>query len=410
MDRSDNRICKDMANSDEITIDDIKAYLDKLILLECKIGHQIKYPSLDPFDFESNDIISIQNATKKIAQFIGLTNYLFIVGGKNQKQNTAGNIELDQQKVVFIEIAPQHSLFPDSVLTILSHEVTHKYMEINDLYQKNRTNSEKLEIDEEIFTDITAIYLGLGKLMVNGSQFETQDGSTKTIHSIGYISQFKMLFVYRLICAMRNIPHYDYERGLTDASLEKLRVIERTYSEYFNSDYHNIEKKEELRKKYLAKIRTAQTELSMINKYHLFFEKVFLNSIEKYLKKSHIELKQSFNESQSLKGISQFNPCLNFLNSIKCLWETDYGLSHYSKETEREIKIYKKISKLINENNDPPYELFNVVKCWNCGTRMKLPQDKKYLIAICPNCKYEFVVDTSIEGISEKGIFSKIFR
>jgi len=60
-----------MENSNDITINDIRLFLDRLILLECKIGHQKIYPSLDPFDFESNDIISIQNATKKIAQFIG---------------------------------------------------------------------------------------------------------------------------------------------------------------------------------------------------------------------------------------------------------------------------------------------------------------------------------------------------
>jgi len=396
-----------MEESNDIKNSDIKSFIDKLLFLESKIGYKNTCSFLEPFNFEPMNTISLQSAAKTIADFIGLSNFTFVIGKTKQTKNTAGHIDLDNEKFVFIEIEPKQFLFPNAVLSILSHELTHKYMQVNGLYKKN------IDLDEEIFTDITAIYLGLGKLMVNGARIETLDGSQKTVHTIGYISRMKMLFVYRLVCSMRKTHRGDFEKGLNWDGIQKLKYLESSFPEYLNEDFYTNEKKKELRKFYMKKIRDTQTELSMINKYNLYVEKLFLNSTENFLKSAHSDLNQSLIESQLLAQTNQLNPHYDFLNTINCFWKANSNFSEINQESKKYSQCYRNILKTIQSSDltdNPESELFRVVSCWKCGTLMRLPKDNKYVVAICPKCNYEFVVDTTIEGLIKRGFLSKIFK
>jgi hypothetical protein len=65
-------------------------YLSKIIMLEKKIGAKTSYNILEPFPINSRDILSIQNAGKRIANFIGLEDKTFIIATAKQKENVGG--------------------------------------------------------------------------------------------------------------------------------------------------------------------------------------------------------------------------------------------------------------------------------------------------------------------------------
>ena len=51
----------------------------------------------------------------------------------------------------------------------------------------------------------------------------------------------------------------------------------------------------------------------------------------------------------------------------------------------------KKDSKVMPE---PSSDIFNIMTCPNCKTKLRIPEDKNNLPIKCPNCKYQFIVDT----------------
>ncbi|MBQ6846011.1 MAG: hypothetical protein IJO61_02665, partial [Oscillospiraceae bacterium] len=83
------------------------------------------------------------------------------------------------------------------VVAILCHEISHLYMELMDIKYKDLKQNEEA-------TDVTAILLGFGKIMIKGyvecSREESTGFNTSIIHKskIGYISSRDCKIVYRL--------------------------------------------------------------------------------------------------------------------------------------------------------------------------------------------------------------------
>jgi hypothetical protein len=107
-------------------------YLSKLILLEKRIGENTNYQILEPFSIGVVDIVSIQNAAKIIVNFIGLNELSFIVLITKQDEKSAGHIDFSHsgEKEIVVEISNKITCIEASVLAALSHEITHKYMQI----------------------------------------------------------------------------------------------------------------------------------------------------------------------------------------------------------------------------------------------------------------------------------------
>lgn len=90
------------------------------------------------------------------------------------------------------------------VAAILCHEISHLYMEIMNIVYADKSKNEEA-------TDVIAIMLGFGKIMIDGyyeHQYEEELGIGLTkIHKskIGYISSTDCKIIYALVKELRNI-------------------------------------------------------------------------------------------------------------------------------------------------------------------------------------------------------------
>jgi hypothetical protein len=114
----------------------VSDYIDKLALLERAVGHKVSYRVLEPFrlrGFESADrFLEIQSAAKLIGEFVGLGQLTFLIESALLGENTSGRIELgSSSREVFIQISADLFSFPEAILATLSHEISHKYLEVN---------------------------------------------------------------------------------------------------------------------------------------------------------------------------------------------------------------------------------------------------------------------------------------
>jgi len=403
----------------------IEDYIEKIILLEKRVGEKTGYQLFEPFSLNPGNVIEIQAAARGIAEFIGLHDFTFIIAPVKQEEHVGGHVELRYgEKEVFVEVSDDTLRFESSLLATLAHEITHKYLHVNGVYYGYDI------YENEILTDIATVFLGLGKLMLNGCECQDVyekyviEGKAKVAETlkVGYLNRSQFAFVYRFVCAMRRIPSSDYERGLSSDSIKALRECERRYGYYFDNRFHEADVRERLVECLRSAISDTQLNLAIIDKNLLYFQKACIKTVESFLEKTHKRIHELIVELQNIAD-DEYDPCLRYINAIQLDQKIEKLVSEV-KEYSSEVNKYKnrvaKLAGLVQKFGDPfpkpSSGMFTIVTCRNDGTKLELPADKDRLVAKCPRCQYRFIADTSTKlndnknGSLLKRIFRVLFR
>jgi len=226
----------------EVSVDD---YIAKLVLLEKAVGHKAHYRIMEPFSLAlengSDKYVEIQVAAKRIASFVGFTGLTFLIEPKKPGANACGSIELRAgSPEVFVQLSPDLFGFPEAILATLSHEISHKFLHVNRLSWGDSGGN---GYQNEVLTDITAIFLGLGKLMLNGRYSETVvtagPNTAKYVQEIGYLNGDQLAFVYLLVCQMRRLERDDFMSGLNSFCVHRVADISSRFRRYFRPELHD---------------------------------------------------------------------------------------------------------------------------------------------------------------------------
>jgi hypothetical protein len=340
----------------------IADYLNKMILLEDRLGQKVGYKPLEPFcvpGTQLGDFLELQAAAKKIAEFVGLGNFTFVISKAKQKEKVAGQIELNYSgNDVFVEISSELIKFEDAVVATLAHEITHKYMQIHCV-----TASPGLanEYDNEVLTDITAVFLGLGKLMLNGAEEEKAheeerfDGThhiTET-QRCGYLSLQQLAFVYRLVCAMRGISNREVLSNLSQQAESAVLWCETNYGHYFRKEYGADKFTNNILNRTTEKTQKAVKELDSAEELLRLIQEICVDKAEIPLQANRDRILAMQNELRPFKPEDIYDPALRYLKSIQLKERSEQILSEIhtlslatSKTSNNLKKVWKKVKKL----------------------------------------------------------------
>ncbi|MGD2094112.1 MAG: hypothetical protein PVH77_03795 [Phycisphaerales bacterium] len=304
----------------------INDYIDKITFLEKQLGAYVGYKPMEPFWVSGKgfmDSLRLQGAAKEIADFLGLSQYTFLITATKQKLDTAGNIELKYSgNDVFVEISEDVQGFEDAVIATLAHELTHKYMQVNGISLGTNTVQ---KYENEVLTDITTIFLGLGKFLLNGcnnertyTEYRGADKYevTKTM-KVGYLTQRQMAFVYRLVCSMRGISKEDMLSNLDLEAKDAVMGCEHYTEEYFNSDFKSENYRKKIADVASKQLSQLQNSLDEVEEEMNFVESMIRelsNGIQIIKGKIIIPLRS---ELEHITKSSSHDPCMKFLEGIK---------------------------------------------------------------------------------------------
>ncbi|HHY13444.1 MAG TPA: hypothetical protein GX526_02200 [Thermoanaerobacterales bacterium] len=301
---------------------DIYKHINKVVFLEKRIGHITNYSNLEPFRVDPEDILDIQKAAKKISQFVGLNKYIFIVTVAQLENNIAGHVNLKRgEREVFIEISRDITKSSQSVLATLAHEITHKYIHDRNLfYKKGLIHT----YENEIFTDITAVFLGLGKLMLNGCEMGNSkverraDGiyDVNTLTKVGYLKREELAFVYRLICSMRKVPRREMLNVLSRRALLAIKSTYKHDLDYFNEQFHERSYKDKLLGSLIADIKILKSQLEQINEDLEFIRTRYILKTEEHIKEKNARINTILRDLKCICEADTYDPCLLFLYTI----------------------------------------------------------------------------------------------
>ena len=172
---------------------------------------------MEPFSVDPKDALAVNEASKRLASHAGLRDLTFIVGIGRDGPETGGQVELTTgQDEVFIEVSKEAGAFGPSLVAVLAHEISHKVLFDRLIHQQG--DDERLY---ELLTDVTAVYLGFGKLLLNGYEYtSSKPGSAAGERSkrhvrLGYLRLDEVAFVHAMACCMRELRTQDWYLGLS---------------------------------------------------------------------------------------------------------------------------------------------------------------------------------------------------
>jgi hypothetical protein len=382
------------------------AFLSLVKVLEKSVGHKTGYGLLEPFPCTTLErgqpaVVPIQKAGKVISQHIGLADFTFIISVTAHDANVAGHIELAHDgDDVFVELSRDVCEYKDAVLATLCHELCHKFLHVNGI--KHGTD----RIEQEFLNDVAAVYLGLGKIMLNGcacesSQTRTEGNrTTTTTHTFktGYISRECFAFVYRLVCAMRGISSEMFLAGLSPAAREAVLKCEREYCDWFRPEYRVRENVAKLADDLNNAVVKCQDDAAVRHQIVRRVEKqleavrVRINEVHKPL----VEAQQKILEMAQPEP----NPHLSFIRCLEsresiaeCISRSEYQLQDLWLEGRQIEAVASSLPQVRHA------EASEIVECPSCGANLRVPENRKRLLVTCSSstCKYKFIVNTASE-------------
>ncbi|MFC2077482.1 hypothetical protein ACFLTM_01560 [Candidatus Bipolaricaulota bacterium] len=299
---------------------EIKAadYIRKLRMLEKRIGTTTQYRILKPFPCRPRDAVNLQEAAKRIAAFVGLERFTFIVAVARQKKKVGGHIELKGgQQDVFIEISSQASRSSEATLAVLAHEISHKVLHEHGV-SLGRGLLESYE--NEILTDITAVFMGLGKLVLNGAEArnETRNGAQRTIETIrtGYLSVPQLAFVYRLVCAMRGVRKKEMMSGVASQARSAIRACERLKSQFFDPRFRSEEYRRKLQLDLQSSANRLAEKLHQMRKQVSLARRNLINTSESFLAEAEQGLDALGKRMREISATEIYDPSYRFLDTL----------------------------------------------------------------------------------------------
>jgi hypothetical protein len=354
---------------------------EKILYLSDRLRDVQFYDNLEPWRIDTIDFIELQHSAKKIADFLGLTGLTFLISVSKQDKNTAGHIELENSNDVFIEIDSNTNYNDRTILAILSHEICHKYLQLQNIKLIGREN--------EILTDVAAIYLGLGKLILNGCNSNN--------NKVGYLERAQYVYLYKLICKSRRVP--------TDIMLRNLesQIVAEIESCEFNVtyDYYSNDDALQLVNKVIDDSFQSNHKTYAELKKHILIINNLMESLNIQYQDYHKRNFKKKNEWLALINKNYRNESTNFFKNLSVI----NMITEYWKNERKDnpIALVDFLNEFIYYLNKLAYNSLEttivkerrIIECPNCNHSMTFSKNIVAKIT-CKKCSYTFILDNSL--------------
>jgi len=381
-------------------------YIDKIIILENSSHRMRRYSLINPIDFDGSlDVIEIQKIAKSLSSHIGYDKLIFTISFKDLDKtegkakdifsNTAGNVLLDDKEDVLIHLSKSLNKYPESILATLSHEISHKYIHLNRLTYTNT-------YENEVFTDLTSVYLGYGKLMLNGVEVKekTKIGNTEKTYtkSVGYLNRDQLAFIYLVVNYSQGESSSSYYSNLKTDALESVKRIEKKYISLLdNIKYYRTK---------AVEINNLRYKLAYLMKLTNLTEPKNTDEIKEYIKEEFTQLNLFENKLRNFKNEFLSRVLVDPKNSktirkdipIVCIDNMNYN-QHITNNRELLTKNIRSSLKL---------KEINIAECLVCKKNLRIKTNNIGIVT-CPDCNFKFAVDT-LPDIEKNRILSDIMN
>ena len=265
------------------------------------------------------------------------------------------------------------------------------------------------EFENEILTDTTTIFTGLGKLTLNGcekthvSTNNNEDGSktetTKT-QKLGYLDKSQFAFIYKICSIIHQKDEKDFLSNLSAKAIAEIQKIQPKVDLYLNDNFFKRDFYIEALK---DDLKESQTNIAVFQRNVRSIEQIIIphciNTVDQYNKLiydkfNHIREKlKSLEDSNSITYITNLAISHEYANFKKDVITFENNFNVLIKTIDKFHQFVQNNSLDISSALTTETSFLNNFQCPYCKKEMRI-NAKKLARVSCSQCNHNFIIDT----------------
>lgn len=365
---------------------------ERIILLLHDIEKKLPYREYKTYSTPiiTNDaipLIALNGEAKKMMNFVGLSEFEPNCEWADLSEGTAGNIQLNGSRSgsIKIQISKNYQSNGKATLAILAHEICHKLLEYYGLYYATDALTEL----NEIYTELTTIFIGFGQVILSG--YSTFKGDIN--YSLGYLEYINYSTVLQIVEAL-------YTSKIITSPL--LGGEENIINKWLTID----SKRQQYLDGFISEEKDATECLKSLSMLQEAIE-----ILKEDLYSQQLELHQKyFIDNEAPKDNEDYKPIHQFYMANPWLWSAkdltnQIRLSNISEIAKSFLVYLRQSLPQLSIEKAKPFIFF----CPKCGRKNESDScTGKQTIVKCPQCATRFYIDCSeVRPESIKTIYLK---
>lgn len=329
----------------------------------------------------------LNQEAKRMMEYVGLTSYIPKCNFCILEEGTGGNTRCCNSNIeVEINVSSKYNTNLEATLAVLAHEICHKYLYVHGLYNP-------IEVINEIFTDLCTMYVGFGKIIINGyiTERKIEIRTDKYVHTsvdTNYLGYLKFPIYQRTLNIIRLVL-WD-EKAMDVMEREDDPLLQDTFKRWIN----------EKDKKSLSRnvLINSGKDVAELTKNSLLLERLFGLVSSRQVEQLKSSEAQLYNEDWFASNGSIFlQSRFSVFNSIYQSIVLESNASEHSICIKNVNRYIRHLIMLIYEATGIKLKDFmrtSEFSCPFCGEKYKSDKfiDKSALIK-CPKCHKRFYLD-----------------
>jgi uncharacterized Zn finger protein (UPF0148 family) len=378
--------------------------LEILATLEKAAGVRAHYRILDPPPLTSTEQSSLQTVARVLGDWIGLRNAMFDLTIVEHDQ-APRLVRLDPDHEEFAMEIPVSALArPETALAAVTRQVARAYLITSNIAG---SSVEPVRTAGSL-ADVTAIFLGMGKLVLNApaSGGITLPDNVPLTTENQPLSPEYLAFTHRLVCSMRGLDWAQHTSGMSTQAINLLRTWDPYRDSVFSQSLRNVLTASASHRPLMDAVEDNHLALARFDQLQRALKATVLVPLQQELETYHLTCREGM-ERLNAREQDTYDPCLLYLNQLRrrmdlqryadmLLVQQDYIVNRLRVLTAGLSDLQAR--ELVNLEVAGKY--MEITHCPFDGTPITPAETSHDSRVKCPTCGYAFVATSGLPQIT----------
>lgn len=378
--------------------------LNVLATLEKAAGVRAHYRILDPPPLTSTEQSSLQTSARVLGDWIGLRNAMFDLAiVEHEKAPRLVRLDPDHEEFA-MEIQKSALARPETALAAVTRQVARAYLITSNIagssVEPSRTAGS--------MADVTAIFLGMGKLILNAPA----SGGIKLPDEVPLTTENQPLspeyqaFTHRVVCSMRGLDWAQHTSGMSAQAINLLRTWDPYRDTVFSQSLRNVLTASASHRPLMDAVEDNHLALARFDQLQRAMHATVLLPLQQELEKYHLTCREGM-ERLNMREQDTYDPCLLYLNQLRRRMDlqryADMLLAQQDHVLNRLRVLTGGLSDLHSRdlvNLDASENYMEVTHCPFDGTPITPSEKNQDSRVKCQTCGYAFVATAGLPQIA----------
>lgn len=378
--------------------------LDLLTTLEKAAGVRAHYRILDSPPLATVDASSINTVARVLSDWIGLRNAMFLITIVDPAQ-PANLVRTDPDHEEFTLELPSSALSsPETALSAIGRQVARAYLLTSNIagssVDPNRT--------EGSMADVTAIFLGMGKMLLNAPAAGNAPDPQLNAPSpeAASLSPEYLAFTHRLVCAMRGLDWNQHITGLNQTGIKLLRQWDSYRDTVFSQTLRNVLTAAASHRPLMDAIEDNHLALARYDQLKRTLVSSVIKPLDVQIEQYHKTCREGM-ERLGTREQETYDPCLLYLNQLRRRMDLQRYADALLLQQEEILKNLRVLTSGISDLNarqlvhiNAESDLMRITHCPFDGSPISIHETNQDARVRCANCGYTFLATSGLPQIT----------